>query len=190
MNLDSLELSKTQKATLFKLLAQDPDIEADVQTWFDSMLIKSELKPIKRIAELEAVTGLNDYSDFDEDEREPNIPEQIEALKEEIVQHGFIPTEKPVVIKEPTNDTEHRATLLVRALEDSGKNYFSTKEIIDFLKCKLPDYCKIKDKTKNIWKVKQDVIKTATEMFPNVDFDKKKYGHKDVRLVLKSHNPI
>jgi hypothetical protein len=185
MNLDSLELSKAQKATLFKLLSQDPDIEEDVQTWFDSMLIKSELKPIKRIAELEAVTGLEEYED---EEREPNIPEQIEALKEEIGQHSFIPTEKPVVIKEPTNDTEHRATLLVRALEDSGKNYFSTKEIIDFLKCKLPDYCKIKDKTKNIWKVKQDVIKTAKEMFPNIDFDKKKYGHKDVRLILKSRN--
>lgn len=95
--------------------------------------------------------------------------------------------EKPVVIKEPETRTEHRAALLVKELEASKKDYLSTNEIIHFLKAKLPESCKL-NKVKNIWKVKQDVIKTAKEMYPDVDYDKKKYGHKDVRLVLKSHN--
>ena len=62
---------------LFDLI-KNPDFQND----FNNRLILSPLKPIKRIAELETVTGLNDFANFDDEEREPNIPEKIKALKE------------------------------------------------------------------------------------------------------------
>src|SRR5665647_283775 len=64
---------------LFDLI-KNPGFQND----FNNKLILSSLKPIKRIAELETVTGLNDFADFEDEERKPNIPEKIEALKEEI----------------------------------------------------------------------------------------------------------
>lgn len=184
------ELSKAQKLSLFKLLAQDNEIEEDVQTWFDSMLIKSELRPIKRIAELETVTGKNDYSDFEDDEeREPTLPEKISTLTErvDLIESkpisGNIPTDLDL---SPTTKTEVRATLLVEDLKESGKDHYTNHDIIHFLKAKLPDSCALSGNIQNIRKVKQDVLRAASAMYPNIFLNKKKTGRKEVRLILGS----
>ncbi len=160
-------------------------VVSELDNSFDSRLITSELRPVKRIAELETVTGLDDFSIEDED-RVLNIPERIEVLEEGIRNGEFGVNVSPRIEREPTTKTEYRATLLVKALETSGKDHFTANEIMNFLKCKLPDSCKIDDAVKNIRKVKQDVIRAAKEMFPRVELNKKKTGHREVRLILKS----
>ena len=181
MILAELHLSKDQKVTLFKALAKDEEVQSEVRVWFDEMLLTSELRPIQRIAITETVTGIEDFGD---EEREANLPEKIEALKEELSHIEYNVPVMPAVEREPTTKTEHRASLLVSSLKASGKDYTTANEIIDFLKCKLPEYCKIDEKTKNIRKIKQDVLRTAKEMFPGIELNKKKTGHREVRLVI------
>src|SRR5674476_518146 len=129
------------------------------QNDFNNKLILSPLKPIQRIAELETVTGLNDFADFkDDEEREPNIPEKIEALKEEIRNIEYKAPVSSTTTLEPTSKTDVRASLLVSEIRDSGKDHFTNHEIINFLKSKLPDNCKVNDTIQNIRKVKQDAV--------------------------------
>jgi hypothetical protein len=82
--------------------------------------------------------------------------------------------------------TEVRASFLVSELKDSGKDHLTNHEIINFLKSKLPDSCKVNERIQNIRKVKQDVLRAASQMYPNVFLSKKKTGHKEVRLILSS----
>jgi len=166
---------------LFDLI-KNPGFQND----FNNKLILSPLKPIKRIAELETVTGLNDFADFEDEEREPNIPEKIKALKEEIQNIEYKAPISPTITLEPTSKTEVRASLLVSELKDSGKDHLTSHEIIHFLKSKLPDNCKVNEKIQNIRKVKQDVLRAASQMYPNMFLSKKKTGHKEVRLILSS----
>ena len=115
------------------MIKEDPEYRAEVKTYFDVCLITSELKPIKRIAELETVTGLNDYSDFEDEDRKPNIPEKIEALKEEIQNIEYKAPVSSTTTLEPTSKTDG-AGLLVSEIRDSGKDHFTSHEIIHFLK--------------------------------------------------------
>jgi|SRR5664280_945378 len=161
---------------------KNPDFQND----FDNKLILSPLKPIQRIAELETVTGLNDYSDFAEEEREPNIPEKIEALREEILNIEYKTPVSSTTALELTSKTDVRASLLVSEIRDSGKDHFTGHEIVHFLKSKLPENCKVSESIQNIRKVKQDVLKAACNLYPDVFLSKKKTGHKEVRLILSS----
>ena len=161
---------------------KNPDFQND----FDNKLILSPLKPIQRIAELETVTGLNDFADFKDDKREPNIPEKIEALKKEIQNIEYKTPVSSTTTLEPTSKTDVRASLLVSEIRDSGKDHFTGHEIIHFLKSKLPDNCKVSESIQNIRKVKQDVLKAACNLYPDVFLSKKKTGHKEVRLILSS----
>ena len=185
-----LNCSTKERIEAFNLLISHPDtepiFESKVSAIVEKVLLTSELKPIKRIAELETVTGLNDFADFEDDEREPNIPEKIEALKEEIQNIEYKAPVSPTITLEPTSKTEVRASLLVSELKDSGKDHLTSHEIIHFLKSKLPDNCKVNEKIQNIRKVKQDVLRVASQMYPNVFLSKKKTGHKEVRLILGS----
>jgi len=158
----------------------------EFKTNVENVLLTSELKPIKRIAELETVTGLNDFTDFEDEEREPNIPEKMEALKEEIHNIEYKAPVSSTTTLEPTSKTNVRASLLVSEIRNSGKDHFTNHEIINFLKSKLPDNCKVNDTIQNIRKVKQDVLKAASNMYPDVFLSKKKTGHKEVRLILSS----
>jgi hypothetical protein len=160
---------------------------ADFKNAVEQVLLTSELKPIKRIAELETVTGRNDFSDLEEEDHEPTIPEQISLLEEKIEAISE-PMRAPIreTVNIPTSKTEIRACALVDHLRDTGKDHLTTHEIIHFLKSKLPESCKINDNIQNIRKVKQDVLNKATSMYPNVFLSKKKTGHREVRLVLSS----
>jgi hypothetical protein len=180
------DFSKAIKGYSLFLLKEDPEYRVEVKTYFDVCLVTSELKPIKRIAELETITGLNDFTDFEDDEREPNIPEKIEALKEEIRNIEYKAPVSSTTTLEPTSKTDVRASLLVSEIRDSGKDHLTNHEIIHFLKSKLPDHCKVSESIQNIRKVKQDVLKAASNMYPDVFLSKKKTGHKEVRLILSS----
>lgn len=185
--------SKTEREEFINVLI--PDFEAKItsivetvlQDSFDARLAMSELRPIKRLAELEQVTGIEDYSGDDDEFREPNIPERIQTLEDKIQNCSTGLTVSSCIDKIPETKTEIRASLLVDALKASKKDYFSANDIMDFLKCKLPESCKIGDNVRNLRKVKQDVVSKAAQMFSSiVEPNKKKTGHKDIRLVLKS----
>lgn len=189
------EFSKAIKGYNLYLLKEDKKYRDEVKTVlkeelnevFDANLATSELHPIKRIAKLEQVTGLDDFGL--EENHEPTIPEKIADLSEKIENYESLPSVSPYIERmdhEPTTKTEMRASLLVDALKKSEKDYFSASDIIDFLKCKLPENCRIDESVQNIRKVKQDVVRKATEMFSNVLMNKKSNGHRDVRLVLVS----
>jgi len=56
---------------------------------------------------------------------------------------------------------------------DTGKGFLNNSEIINFLKCKLPENCSISDNIQNIRKVKHDVLQKAASMYPNGFLNKK-----------------
>ncbi len=159
-------------------------IKEEITNSFDPHLAMSELRPIQRLAALETLTGIDAEEDED---REPNLPDRIQDLEYKIANFEYSPTINPVVAKTPETKTELRASFLVEALQTSEKDYFSARDIMDFLSCKLPESCKIDEKVRNIRKVKQDVVRKAEEMFSSlVEINKKTCGHRDVRLILKS----
>jgi hypothetical protein len=160
-------------------------VKEELNTHFDAKLATSELRPVQRLAEIETVLGIDDFS-YDDEDHEPTIPEKIQSIEEQLVNFEYRPTISLVETKTPKTKTELRASLLVNALTESGKNYLSTPEIMTFLKCKLPENCKIDEGVQNLRKVKQDVVKKAEKMFSHITTDKKKTGHKDVRLILVS----
>lgn len=156
---------------------------------FEGKLSHSKFQPVQRIFEIETFVGTDGFnsSENEEDENKPSLAKRIETLEDKITNVKVMPSESPAIDKTPETKTELRASYLVKALEASEKKYFSASDIMDFLKCKLPDSCKIDENVKNIRKVKQDVVSKAVEMFSSiVEPNRKTTGHKDIRLVLKS----
>ena len=178
--------SKEEKINQFKMLMKDPEVQPCFRNYIENIIATSELRILKRLSAVETALGLNDYSDFEDEERELNIPEKIEALKEEIRNIEYKTPVSSTTTLEPTSKTDVRASLLVSEIRDSGKDHFTSHEIIHFLKSKLPDNCKVSESIQNIRKVKQDVLKAASNMYPDVFLSKKKTGHKEVRLILRS----
>jgi len=178
--------SKEEKINQFKMLMKDPEVQPFFRNYIENIIATSELRILKRLSAVETALGLNDYSDFEDEEKEPNIPEKIEALKEEIRNIEYKTPVSSTTILEPTSKTDVRASLLVSEIRDSGKDHFTGHEIVHFLKSKLPDNCKVSESIQNIRKVKQDVLKAACNLYPDVFLSKKKTGHKEVRLILSS----
>lgn len=164
-------------------------VEKVLDSTFEGKLSHSKFQPVQRIFEIETFVGTDGFnsSENEEDENKPSLAKRIQTLEDKISSTDFRPTVNPQIDKIPETKTEIRASLLVDALKASKKDYFSANDIMDFLKCKLPDSCKIDEKVKNVRKVKQDVVKKAEEMFSYlVESNKKTTGHRDIRLVLKS----
>src|SRR5664279_5884374 len=116
-----LNCSKEERIKAFNLLINHPDteplfeakvtaiVEKILNNSFDAHLATSELKPIKRIATVETVLGLNDMVDFEDEDRELTIPEKIDALKEEIRHIEFRAPISPQVELKPDTKTGMRA---------------------------------------------------------------------------------
>lgn len=170
------------EVTKFIELLEHPNVQSFLKLFFDNSLVTSEMKVLKRLADIERTLGLNGMDDEDQ----PTVTKKIEQLEEKIENIEFRPAVSPVIETIPTTKTEMRASLLVDALKGSGKDHYTAPEIMNFLKCRLPESCKIDENVQNIRKVKQDVVRKATEMFSHVKMNKKTTGHKDVRLILSS----
>ena len=193
-----LNCSKEERIKAFNLLINHPDteplfeakvtaiVEKILNNSFDAHLATSELKPIKRIATVETVLGLNDMVDFEDEDRELTIPEKIDALKEEIRHIEFRAPISPQVELKPDTKTGMRALHLITRLRDSGKQHLTHKEIKSILTSDLPEDCKIDAKCKNPRKTIIDVLNEAIDLCSDVFLDQKKKGHKEWRIVLKS----
>jgi hypothetical protein len=175
---------QNSKVSQLITLLKDPEVQSFLKVFVDSAIATSELHILKRLAAVEQILGLDDYG-LDE-KVAPTLPQRIERIEEKV--NDSITSFKPPVEPEiqPTTKTEKRAVSLVDHLKETEKGHMTSPEIFSFLKCKLPDNCKINENVQNIRKVKQDVLKKAAAMYPNVFLSKKSTGHHEVRLVLAS----
>ena len=162
----------------------------DFKQKVEIVLLTSDLKPIKRIAELETVTGLNDYSDLEEEDHDPTLPERIDILTEKIESLSDplrAPIREPVI--KPEGVAENRAVAIFneakKALE-TGTRFFGTKQVNHILKNKVPEQYRVKE-GQNVGQAKKEAFVKLKELFPGMfDFKPKTYGRKDVRLIFQS----
>lgn len=151
-----------------------PEIKSFLKEFIDASIATSELQILKRLSHLEEILGVDNSSDC------ITIPERLDNLEAKVNTQTY--ETRPIVEPEvkPTTETGKRAVELVEELKTTDKGYLSTREVIRFLKQKVPH-------AKNIWKVKKDVLATAQEMFPNtIALNKRDRGRHEVRLILAS----
>jgi len=168
-----------------KLLAV-PEVEVVFNLMVENAIALSELKILKRLADVEKALGLNDFSDFKE-EHEMTLPEQISLLAERI-DNITEPIQESV---KPRTTLEQKATELVNHLKAvkprNEEMFLNSEETMDFMKSGLSEPLRMKD-IKNPRQFKRDVIQKAKSMFPFIFLDKKKHGRRDVRVVYKPKN--
>jgi len=176
------------------MLLKDPEVQPVFRMYIENILATSELKILKRLADVETALGLNDFAD----EEEMSIPEQISLLSERIDNISEGSAVPPVESNVPTSKTELRAFELVEKLKKTPERnhavFLTSREIMDFLKDDLPEEYRVNSKVKNPRQIKKDVIEKAVELYPDLVFtSKKRTGNKEVRLVynqkINSNSP-
>jgi hypothetical protein len=187
-----LRYSKTEKINQFLMLIKDPEIQPIFRMYIENILATSELNILKRLAATETLLGLNDYSNFENEERGLTIPEQLSLLAERIdnvtesVQKEPIPESGPIL----TTKTEIRAHLLVEHLkhnvqERSGGKFLSSEEIVHFLKYEIDELYQVSE-GQHIRQTKKEVLDKAVKLFPNnVILSQKTHGRKNVRIIYQ-----
>ena len=156
--------SKTAKINQFLMLIKDPEVQPIFRMYIENILATSELNILKRLATVETLLGLDDFSDFDDEERGLTIPEQLTLLAERIdsvtepVQREPIPESGPIL----TTKTEIRAHLLVEHLkndvqERSGGKFLSSEEIVHFLKYKIDELYRVSE-SQHVRQTKKEVL--------------------------------
>jgi len=122
----------------FLELIKKPEIKAVLNLIVENILATSELKILKRIAAIESKLGLNDL-DFEDDDHELTIPEQLSLLAEriDIITEPVTSQDpiKPVVNTNPKTTLEHKAWELVEHLKANvkprnGEVFLNSKEIV------------------------------------------------------------
>jgi hypothetical protein len=187
----SLSLHDKKLKAFYRLVA-DPEIQPDVQTWFDSMLATSSLKILPRLTTVEDVTGLSDFEDGDREE--PTIPERIEALEHKTILVNEKPIEKktddtPII---PTTTLDLKAEAITVYLQENikpnwGKEILmSTTDIYIFFKEKVTEGLRWKPDLRNPRQAKKDILERAVEMYPSIlEIRKSKNGNKVTGIALK-----
>jgi hypothetical protein len=159
--------------TEFMNILRYPKIQSFLKEFIDASIATSELNILKRITAIEEKLGIVENES-------PTIESRLAKIEAKVNSPTY--ETRPLVEPEiqPSTVTEERAIELVEELKTSDKGYLSTREVIRFLKQKVPH-------AKNIWKVKKDVLATAQEMFPNtIALNKRDRGRHEVRLILAS----
>jgi hypothetical protein len=180
----------------FLELIKKPEIKAVLNLIVENILATSELKILKRIAAIESKLGLNDL-DFEDEDHELTIPEQLSLLAEriDIITEPVTSQDpiKPVVDTNPKTTLEHKASALVEHLKTNvkprnGEVFLNTREIIQFLKYEITEAYRLKD-IQNPRQAKKDIVEKAKKMFSDlISLDKKKHGNRDIRIVYKPKN--
>ena len=192
--------SKEEKINQFKMLMKDPEVQPFFRNYIENIIATSELRILKRHAAVETALGLNDFSDFEDEDQELTIPAQLSLLAERIDNITEPMTYQETVKHDsvicPQTITEHRACELIDHLKNdiaprNGEVFLTSREIMIFLKDGINVEYRIKKNVKNIRQVKKDVIEKAFEMFPtSVSLSKKSNGHKEVRVVLRQSSSV
>jgi len=195
------DFSKVIKGYCLYLIKEDKEYREEVETYFNECLLTSELKPIQRLAEVETVTGLKDFSEFEE-EHEPTLPERITVLSERIasITVTYKPSLEPVSEETPenpiiTNTTlTKKATALKEYLTEkikpnwSGETVIENEGIYEFFYKVIEENLRWPDKLKGYRSAKKEIIERAQEMFPDeVEVVRNKSGNKITGLALKPY---
>ena len=165
-------------------------IDARIAQKFDAMLATSDLRPIKRLAELEKVTGIYEFEDWEE--HAPTIPEEIKVLSEKIEKIKSNPQackpSEPINIV-PETKTEVRAFDLVRNALSSKKDFLTGKEMDKILQESIEAEKRPK-KISNLRMVKKCALLKAEEMFPFLKIDKSINGNHKLRLLITDRKAL
>lgn len=178
-------MPKVEKTHAFESRVQSI-VETVLNVSFDARLAMSELRPIKRLAELEQTVGLEDYSGDDDEYREPNIPERLQTLEDKIKHPIIGTTENPTVEIIQKTKTGKRAMRLIKSLVASGKGHLTRTQIKKVLSDEELGDARITEKTSNPRQVIIDAINEAKKLCPSVVPDQKGYGRHEWRLTLRS----
>ena len=157
----------------------------------ENVIVTSDLKVLPRLRDVEKTTGIYQFEDFEE--HEPTIPEQIKELANRIEQPlnkstENIEIEVPIV---PTTTLEHKASALIEHLKEKVKPrndavFMNSNEIINFLKCELPEDLRLKEDIRNPRQAKKDILEKAVKLFSDsVQIIRNKSGNKVTGIALK-----
>jgi hypothetical protein len=170
-----------EKVKEFIALLKYPEVQAVLKLFIDNSIAISDLQILKRLAAVETALGLNDFS---EEDSQPTIPAQLIALTERVDSLAVDSKPNHGPVEAPVTKTESRACLLVQRLKSlKSKKFLSSQEIVQFLKYGIEERYRVGEK-QNVRQVKKEVLEKSLELFPNMQLDKKKYGRREVRLVL------
>lgn len=162
-----------------------PVLKNELDESFDARLATSELRPIKRLAELELVTGLDDY--YDDEAHEPTIPDRIENLENKLSSLEYRPSESPAIEIKQKTKTGKRAMHLIKALMDSGKDHLTRSQIREALSDETLEDARLTPETSNPRRVIIDALNEAGKLCSKVIPDQKGYGRHEWRLLLKPY---
>ncbi len=142
---------------------------------------------MKRITQLENATFKHDLDGeiIRDEENQPviNIPEPTEKLTEEKAP-GL-----PII---PTTSLEIKASAIVEHLKEKVKPrndavFMNSNEIINFMKCELPENMRLKEDARNPRQAKKDILEKAVKLFSDtIMIIKNKSGNKVTGIALKS----
>jgi hypothetical protein len=189
--------SKAEKINQLQMLIKDPEVQPFFRSYIENIvenvLATSDLCVLKRLAATETLLGVNEYSDFENEERKLTIPEQLSLLAERIdnitesVSREPIPEPVPLL----TTKTEIRAHLLVEHLKNdvqgrSGSKFLSSEEIVSFLRYDVDEPYRVRE-GQNIRQTKKEVLDKAIKLFPNnVFLSQKSHGRRNVRIIYRT----
>jgi hypothetical protein len=186
--------SKTEKINQFLMLIKDPDVQPTFRMYIENILATSDLRILKRLAATETLLGLNDYSDFENEERGLTIPEQLSLLSNQMKEVTKTNHKQSIIAPIPESihmgmsKTTARAILLFKevievAIEGKDQIVIGSREIKNYLTNNIQPEYRVGDVT-NFRKVKRDVLTTLKKLLPdNVLLDRKKYGRREIRLI-------
>jgi hypothetical protein len=183
-------IEKALPAAVEKVLS-DPENPIFIRA-VENVLAISDLKILKRLYTHDKMLGLVDLDIEDEEEHEPTLPEQIKTLVNRLEQPLNNPSES-IKIEVPVISTtlEHKASALIEHLKEKVKPrndavFMNSKEIINFLKCELPEDLRLKEDIRNPRQAKKDILEKAVKLFSDsVQIIRNKSGNKVTGIALK-----
>jgi hypothetical protein len=190
--------SEPERIEFVDLIA--PYMDKFVNTSFDARLATSEIRPVQRLAEIETVLGIDDFS-YDDEDHEPTIPDHITRLYDMV--YKINTTLKPELIDRSLvtpskNITEIRADFLVEYMKNNtdlpkavspfaniDTRILDSRDFKKFVENYLPEEYQ-PESTKNLRKLKRDVFEAAEKRCSTNDIfiDKADHGRKELRLIF------
>ncbi len=187
------------------LINEDLEFQEEIKTKFNANLATSEIRPVQRLAEIETVLGIEDFS-YDDEDHEPTIPMQITrlndlvskintTLKPELIDRSLIAPSK--------NITEIRADFLIEYMKKStdlpkavspfaniDTRVLDSRDFKKFVENYLPEEFQ-PESTKNLRKLKRDIFETVEQRCATNDIfiDKADHGRKELRLIFARQIP-
>jgi hypothetical protein len=187
------------------LINEDLEFQEEIKTKFNANLATSEIRPVQRLAEIETVLGIEDFS-YDDEDHEPTIPEQITRLNNMVSKINT--TLKPELldrslISPSKNITEIRADFLVEYMKNNTNlpkaaspfanidtRILDSRDFKKFVENYLPEEFQ-PESTKNLRKLKRDVFAAAEKRCSTNDIfiDKADHGRNELRLIFARQIP-